>query len=530
NSKQISASSNLYLNWDKKYDLHAIDLRGGVRYNNDSYRGEFGSGHNTPTDLNPNLSKDLKYRQAHGYDDNWTSISWYATGSYSFLDKYFLNAVATADASSRFGKDADMLKVAGVRWAIFPSVDAAWLVSSENFMKAVPAINLLKVRLGYGYAGNDNIPIGSTVTYFSPVQYINEYTGKLISNIGNPYLKPEVVEKGNLGIDLNVLNNRLSVSADVYHHVTHNLLALKSLGSISGMDTYWTNEGELQNNGIEISLNAVLLALKNFRWDLSGSIAHYKNKILQLPDGDYINNIYGAEIRTAVGQPAGLFYGYKTLGVFSTTDEALAANLKVADLTGIGFHSFKAGDMHFEDRNPDGNIDEKDKTIIGDPNPDFTGSFNTRLSYKKLSLTALFTYSYGNDVYNYVRSQLEAGSYLKNQSAALQNRWINEGQHTSIPQSSYGDVMGNARFSDRWIEDGSYLRFKSLTLSYDVAIKSQAISGFTIWGSVNNIFTLTKYLGSDPEFSINNSVVYQGIDAGLLPQGRSCFVGLKLNL
>ncbi|HEY6913681.1 MAG TPA: SusC/RagA family TonB-linked outer membrane protein [Paludibacter sp.] len=530
NSKQISASTNLYLSWDKKYDLHTLDINGGVRYYNDWYMAEYGSGHNTPTDLNPNLSKGLLYRMGHGSDDKWTSISWYATANYSFLDKYFLNAVITADASSRFGKDADMLKFAGVKWGVYPSIDAAWLISSENFMKAVSFINLLKLRIGYGVTGNDNIPIGITQTTFSPIQYINEYTGKVISNIGNTTLKPEMVEKSNIGIDFNVLNNRLSISADVYHHVTSNLLTAKPLNFVSGMDFYWTNDGKLQNNGIEVSANAVLLTTKTLRWDFGVSIAHYKNKILQMPNGDDINNIYGAEIRTSVGQSAGLFYGYKTLGVFSTTDDALAANLKIADATGLKYNSFKAGDIHFADLKKDGIIDENDKTIIGDPNPDFTGSFNTRFSYKRISLDALFTYSYGNDVYNYVRSQLESGRNLYNQSVALQNRWVNEGQVTSIPQSSYGDPMGNSRFSDRWIEDGSYLRFKSLTLSYDVAIKSTAISGLTIWGSVNNLFTFTKYLGVDPEFSISNSVTYQGIDAGLLPQGRSCFVGLKLNL
>jgi hypothetical protein len=332
---------------------------------------------------------------------------------------------------------------------------------------------------------------------------------------------------------LNLLNNRLSLSADIYHHITRDLLGLRQLSYLSGLDSYWSNEGKLQNNGIEFSVNAKVIAIKNFQWELGGSIAHYKNKILELPGGDYTTSIYGGEVKTMVGQPAGVFYGYKTLGVFADTKEATAANLKIVNAMGTGYTSFAAGDMHFANLYNDNNnniIDEKDKTIIGDPNPDFTGSFNTRFVYKNLSLTALFTYSYGNDVYNYVRSQLESGSNFYNQSSALQNRWVSEGQQTSVPRSSYGDVMGNSRFSDRWIEDGSYLRFKSLTLAYDVPVKSTFLSGFTIWASANNLLTFTKYLGANPEFSIGNSVLYQGIDAGLLPQGRSCFVGLKLNL
>lgn len=530
NTKQISMSTNVFLNWKKQIKAQAIDLTGGFRYLTDSYKGEFGSGHNTPTDLNPNLSGSLLYRKTVGYDDSWRSLSWYANGEYSYLGKYALSGAVSADASSRFGKDANMLKLAGVRWGFYPSVNASWLVSSENFMSDIPWINTMKLRLGYGLTGNDNIPNASSITYFSSVQYINEYTGKMLSNIGNTMLKPETVEKSNLGMDLSVFNNRVSLSADVFNHITHDLLTLKQFDFISGMNSYWTNEGKLQNKGFELSFNSKAIVLKDFIWELGGSIAHYKNTILELPEGNYATSIYGGEIQTSVGQPAGVFYGYKTLGVFANTQEAENADLKIANQTGIGYTSFKAGDIHFADLSQDHSIDNKDKTQIGDPNPDFTGSFNTRIAYKKLSLTALFTYSYGNDVYNYVRTQIESGSTLYNQSTALKSRWISEGQNTSFPKSSYGDMMGNNRFSDRWIEDGSYLRFKTLSVEYAVPVNSLFLSGFTVWASANNLFTLTKYLGADPECSIGNSVLYQGIDAGLLAQGKSFFVGLKLNL
>lgn len=530
NTKQISMSANIFLNWKKQLNFQTYDFTGGFRFYDDSYKGEFGSGYNTPTDLNPNLSKDLKFRQTTGYDDRWRSFSWYINGEYNLYSKYFLSGVVTADASSRFGKEADMMKFAGAHWGIFPSINAAWLVSSEDFMSNLSAINALKLRLGYGLTGNDNMPAASTTTYFSSIKFINEYTGKIITNIGNTKLKPETVEKTNVGIDLNMFDNRLSVSADVFHHVTRDLLTLKQFKYISGMDSYWVNDGKMQNNGFDLSVNAKVLVLKGFQWEIGGSIAHYKNKILELPESENINSIYGAEIKTVPGQPVGLFYGYKTLGVFATTQEATAAGLKIANSTGLGYLPFTAGDMHFADLNEDNIIDDRDKDIIGDPNPDFTGSFNTQITYKRLSVSALFTYSYGNDVYNYVRSQLEAGSSLYNQSSALLNRWVSEGQKTSIPKSSYGDVMANGRFSDRWIEDGSYLRFKTLTLAYDVPVNFVFLSGFTISASVNNLLTFTKYLGVDPEFSVSNSVLYQGIDAGLLPQGKSFFVGLKLNL
>lgn len=531
NAKQLSLAAGLALNWNKKFDAHALDITGGARFLSDSYKGEFGSGHNTATDLDHNLSGSLAYRSTTGYDDASRSLSWYLNAGYSFSEKYLLSLSASVDASSRFGKDADLaFKVGGVNWAVFPSANAAWLISSEDFMDKLSAINLLKLRLNYGFAGNDNIPYGSTVSYFSSMRYIHEYTGLGLVNIGNSGLKPERVEKRSVGLDLSLFNNRLSISADAYHHITTDLLTLKQFNYLAGQDTYWDNGGKLENKGYEIALNAKVLALRNFQWELGGSLAHYKNEILELPDGDYTTSIYGGEVMTAIGQPAGVFYGYKTDGIFTTTQEAEAADLKVLNATGVTYNSFAAGDVHFLDLYKDGIIDEKDKTVIGDPNPDFTGTFTTRFAYKKWSLNALFTYSYGNDIYNYARSQMESGSNLYNQSSAMQNRWVSEGQLTSIPRIAYGDPMGNSRFSDRWIEDGSYLRLKSLSLSYDVPINWWFLSGFTVWASANNLWTYSKYLGNDPEFSVNNSILYQGIDAGTLSQGRSYFIGLKLNL
>jgi TonB-linked SusC/RagA family outer membrane protein len=531
NTRQISIAAGLDLNWKKQFTGHTFDLSGGARFLSDAYTGEFGSGHNSATDLEHNLDKSLSYKETTGYDEQWRSLSWYANAGYSLYDKYSLSAVLTADASSRFGQDADLLKIAGVRWGIFPSAHLEWLLSSENFMRNLPLINLLKLRLGYGLSGNDNIPNASALTYFSTIRYINPISGISLANIGNRSLKMETVEKKDLGVDLSLFNNRLSLSADVFHHVTSDLLTLKQFNYLAGMDNYWSNGGKLENKGYELTINAKALAFNHFQWEIGGSLTHYENKILELPDGDYTTAIYGGEIKTAIGQPAALFYGYKTEGVLSNTPEALAANLKILDATGASYTSFAAGDMRFADLHPDGIIDEQDKTIIGDPNPDFTGSFNSRFVYKNLSLSALFTFSYGNDTYNYLRSQLEAGNnYHYNQSAAMQNRWVSEGQRTSIPQSAYGDPMGNSRFSDRWIEDGSYLRLKSLSVAYTIPVNWIFLSGFTIWASANNLWTYSKYLGADPEFSISNSILYQGIDAGLLSQGRSYFIGLKLNL
>ena len=191
---------------------------------------------------------------------------------------------------------------------------------------------------------------------------------------------------------------------------------------------------------------------------------------------------------------------------------------------------FVAGDVRFIDQNGDKMIDKNDMVQIGDPNPDFYGRVFTNLSYKNFTLSATVTYSIGGDIYNYQRMLLESGSRFMNQTVALTNRWSTEGQVTDVPKITYEDPHGNSRFSDRWIEDGSYVRLKNITLSYKIPMATTYLQGITIWGSANNLFTISKYLGSDPEFSTSNDILTRGIDRGLLPQSTNFSIGLKINL
>lgn len=211
----------------------------------------------------------------------------------------------------------------------------------------------------------------------------------------------------------------------------------------------------------------------------------------------------------------------------ATSEEAAAVGLRDGRADG---RVFAGGDMRFVDLNSDGIINENDKTVIGDPNPDIFGNFSTSLHYKNWTLDAFFSYSLGGDIYNYQRSVLEGGKNYYNQSSAMQNRWTSEGQHTDIPRVVSGDPVGNARFSDRWIEDGSYLKLKTLSLSYRFPFNLTFLQGITVWGAANNLFTCTRYLGSDPEFSMSANPMFQGIDRGLLGHGRSFVLGVKINL
>lgn len=528
--RHISLFIDTRVDWTVYFNReHRLALLGGYRFISDDYESDIPRGYNTGNDNVKIMVEGLGYITAEGFNDNWKSMSWYVNAAYDYQNKYFLTLTGSADASSRFGKETDGgIKLFGQNWALFPSAEAGWLISSENFMQNLSAINFLKLRVGFGMTGNDDIPSLTGLSYFKPVKMMGSAVGLEIADIANEAIQWETTQKMNAGLDIHLFNERLALSADFFQSKTDNLLTQKALKSITGLGYYWANAGKLENRGFEASFDLKLLNLRNLKWELGASIGHYKNEITALPDGNYTTEIYGANVLTSTGNPAGVFYGYKTDGVFATTAEAESAGLYKLNANGSKTY-YSAGDVRFVD-NGDKVIDANDMQIIGDPNPDFYGTITNRFNMKRFTLDVLFTYSYGNDVYNYLRSQLESGTNFYNQSKAMLGRWSYEGQLTSMPKAVYGDPMGNNVFSDRWIEDGSYLRLKTVSLSYELPVRIPYLQGLTVWAAANNVWTWTKYLGSDPEFSISNSVLYQGIDAGLTPQGRSYYLGVKFNL
>ncbi|TCO09870.1 TonB-linked SusC/RagA family outer membrane protein [Natronoflexus pectinivorans] len=529
--RNVAIFDDTRLTYRNTFDhVHRIDAMAGWRFLSNYYELDYGEGHNSGTDQRRNLYGDMEFRFIDGINDRIRSIANYANVEYSFDNRYFVTAAVSMDASSRFGKETEGgFQMLGHSWGMFPSLNAAWLVSSEEFMAGADFIDRLKFRAGYGISGNDDIAAFSRDSYLISTPYMNRANGLIIGNIANTSIQWETTSKATFGFDAILLNDRVALSAGIFHHNTKDLLGLKELPEVAGQGYYWQNGGELQNQGFDFSANVKVINNSNFQWELGASIGHYRNEIVSLPDGDYTTTIYGAEILTSVGNPAGLFYGYKTNGVFATEAEALAAGLLMTNSQGHTY-LFGAGDVHFEDVDGDGFITANDKQIIGDPNPDFYGSFNTRFGYKNFTLDAFFTYSVGNDVYNHLRASLESGSDFSNQSTAMLTRWRAEGQQTNQPRAYYGDPMGNSRFSDRWIEDGSFLKLKSIKLNYKVPVQSNWLGGLDVWVAANNLWTMTDYLGRDPEVSVGNGVLYQGIDAGLLPSTKSFFVGVKMNL
>ena len=546
-SKEEAIYNDTRITWEKKAGDHNLNAFGGFRFSNFGYDSDFQSCHNTGNDKLPDVKSEYDYATTDGEDNVWRNMSYYANVDYNFQNKYFLQGSLAAETSSRFGRETEGgIKVAGVCWGLFPSLQAGWLVSSEPFFNT-DVINVLKLRGGIDWSGNDNISNNAAFTYFSNVQYSDKLMGLKLANIENQSIQWETTRRINGGFDLQTWNNRLRVSADFFYNTTTNLLTLKQLGYLTGLDYYWCNGGALSNTGATVNVNARAINTRNLKWEIGASAGHYKNQITQLPDGTTFNSvkdgalygfttdIYDGTILTAEGHAAGVFFGYETDGVFAS-----AADVPVNEKTGLPLSTqdvntgvltpFEAGDVKFVDQNNDGIINLQDRVIIGNPNPDLYGNISSNLMYKNFSLSATFNYSLGNDVYNYQRSLLESGSSFYNQTTAVTNRWQAEGDVADMPRAVYGDPKGNNRFSDRWIEDGSYLRLKDVTLAYNVPVTASWLQGLTVWASGTNLLTFSKYLGSDPEFSFSNNVLYQGIDNGLLGQSRSFQVGVKINL
>ena len=537
-AKENNIVGKLQLDWSHQFGKHGLAAFGGVKYNNFSFDSNdiAVEANGATSDKNPSLGWS-GYRTITGANDEWRQIQAYANVDYNFMNRYFATLSILGEANSRFGENADGLSLFGTKWAMFPSLQLGWVLTNEKWFPKNAGVNYLKLNLGFDISGNDGISNYAARTGYTTVRYNYDAIGTQLTNVGNDKIQWESTKKINLGLQAFLLDNRIGVKFDYFINKTDNLLTLKTFSNpIAGINRYWSNEGELENKGFEGTLTVKPIVSKDWNVEIGVSAGHYTNEVTKLPDGAYTSSIYGVNnILTSVGKPVGVFYGYKADGVFAGDAEARAAGkgtyLYLEDQAGQK-HEFRAGDVHFIDINNDGIINDADKKVIGDPNPDFYGNIFGTVTWKDQTLSLAFNYSLGNDVFNYQRMVLNAGSNFYNQQVAEMGRWRYEGQVTDIPKATFGDPLGNNRFSDRWIEDGSYLRLKSLYLGYKLPIPGSWtwLQGLSVWAEAQNLLTLTKYLGSDPEFSNGAGVLYQGIDCGNLAHSRAFLMGVKINL
>ncbi|MCX6239745.1 MAG: SusC/RagA family TonB-linked outer membrane protein [Bacteroidia bacterium] len=528
----FSLYNDTRISYNQTFDnIHNISANIGARYNSSSSQSDYGLGYNSATDNFVSVGNgSISLRKVGGEIGDWNWLNTYFNTDYKLLSRYFLSFNVAFDGSSRFGKkihDGMALTCEDNKFAILPSIAAGWLVSSEKFMSKFNFVDMLKLRTSYGLTGNDDIGNYTSRQYYVS-QNLLGMEGLVRGNIGNPQLKWENVAKFDLGMDASLYNERLSFSFDVFKNKTTDMITFEPINTASGFPYAITNNSGMKTSGVELAVNGRILN-RTIKWDIGLNLSTSKNQITKIPNDKLITTTFGgASILTEVGKAANLFYGYKTSGVYATQTEISGQFNRTASGNLV---PFQAGDVRFVDKNGDKIIDEKDMQVIGNPNPDFVGSFSNVISWKRWSFDALITFSKGNDIYNYTRAKLESMSGGENQMPRVINRWRAEGQVTNVPRAAWGDPSGNSRFSDRWIEDGSYIRLRTLSLTFDFPVKEGYLIKYAkIYATGNNLLTLTKYLGYDPEFSATGSVFSQGVDIGFEPQFRSIQLGVRIGL
>ena len=440
----------------------------------------------------------------------WAIMSYLARVSYNFDSKYYVTVNFRADGSSKLAP--------GNRWGYFPSASVAWRLSGEDFLKDVAWINDLKLRAGWGQQGNQS----GLADYAWVQQYSTNYYdwtktefadatptlgGK--SNIGNKDLTWETTTQTNVGIDWSMFNSRLIVTLDGYYKYTKDLLMNVPLPS--PYPSIYRNEGEMSNWGLELAINSVNIEKNNWRWTTDFNISMNRNKLehLDLQQVYYYTSTSEAHseniVRMTPGQPLSMFWGLKAEGVDPET-----------------------GMVIYEDKNNDGLINVADKQYIGNANPLFTAGMTNNISWKGLSLSILMTSSVGNDIYNASRIEMIGMYSGANQLKSVLRRWRTPGQVTDIPK---GGELDNLKASTRWVEDGSYLKVKNITLSYDIthpALKKANINRIQPYITLDNMITFTNYSGYDPEMSQYTSATSMGIDWGTYPCVKTVLFGVNV--
>ncbi len=502
------------LNADNKFNFMA-----GYQALLTSYEYDAAFGRNSNNDYYQTLGDAQSLgKYFSGYNNKWNWMNLYAHADYTFANLLKVGLSASWDGASSIGKDA-------TRMSFYPAGEVVVMAKQLPGLKTFDFINKLNLYANYGLTGNSRYSSKLGKYYYTSRPY-QTIAGIVRANVPNTKLEAETDYTLNLGVETSLWNNRVDLGVGYYDINAKNVLMTGVRSSVLGTSTYYNNDAEISSSGLELSLAVTPIYTKDLKWTIGGNLTTLKNEVKSLGN---INDIVtplndGAEIITRVGENPYAFYGYKTNGVFSTTAEAAAANL--SNRSGM---KYQAGDMRYVDMNNDHIINDDDKVVIGSATPDFFGSIFTRVEYKNFALDVTMAYSVGNDAYNAVRRVTESGSDFSNQSISMVRRWSMEGQVTDIPRVMYGDKVGNNDFSDRWIEDASYLKLRDVTLSYTWNKPLfNFIQGGTLFVTGENLFCITDYLGLDPEFSYSNSSVYQGVDYAKVSAPRSIKFGVNL--
>ena len=496
--------------YQKQFNKHKVDALAGVVFQRWDWESsgittQNFSGNGITT---PNAGSDIISATASKSEK--ANQSFISRLNYAYDDKYLFTANFRADGSSVFGPDN--------RWGYFPSFSAGWRISEEQFFQNVNLVNELKLRAGWGIVGNDQI--GNNYAYLGLVGSGANYPiggvvqpGTFPASISNSSIRWEETVQTSVGIDLGLFKSRLEVTLDAYVKRTNDLLLNAPVPRATGFDNAIQNIGSLENKGVEMAVNAVVVD-KAVQWSVNANISVNRNTVLDLVGQElFVGAIAGRGEAAIVreGLPLGTIFGYQFGGVDPQTGDAFYIN--------------NEGESTFTPS-------ADDRRVIGDANPDFIYGITNQLAYKNFTMTIFFQGAQGNEMLNATRIEMEGMIDPKNQSAVVRNRWMEPGDVTDIPRASWGNT-DNSRISTRFVEDASYLRLKTLTIGYSLPkkiISKLGLSNLQTYVTGENLLTITNYTGFDPEvnaFGASNTV--QGIDFGTFPQTRNFIIGLKAN-
>lgn len=465
-------------------------------------------------------------------------LSFFARVNYNYDNRYLATATLRADGSTVFAKNH--------KWGYFPSFSLAWRASEEQFMKNIEAISNLKFRFGWGVVGNDRVSNYLSLDLYTESKY--GVGNKLVTvltpkQLANRQLKWEGSSTLNAGIDLGLLKNRITLGVDFYIKNTKDLLLAQNLAYVSGFESQWQNIGKIQNKGVEFNLTTVNIQSKKLSWQTELNMSFVKNTLKSLQDGTtsmysatrFNSNFSGYDYVARVGESLGKIYGYLFDGVYQSSDFNLTPTgemiLKphIPNISSHAGRKVEPGMVKYKDIDGNGIIDPADRTVIGDGYPTWFGGFTNTLTYRNFDLSVMFQFSYGNDIYNATRMfTTQTQDERSNQLAETADRWTPTHASNRVP-SAKGYVK-NELYS-RFVEDGSYLRLKNITLGYNFPtklIKNLRLSRCRIYATAQNLLCFTKYSGYDPEVNMKNSPLMPGFDWGAYPKSRVYTFGLEV--
>jgi len=501
-------------------EKHYLNVMIGSSAQNNVYNRMNASVQGFLSDKNNQLSNGLNQPTVGGTKNDWALLSFMGRANYNYADRYLLTLTVRRDGSSRFSKNN--------RWGTFPSVAAAWRLSEEPFYRKNKWVNDIKVRAGYGVTGNQwGIDNYAYFTKLKTGQYV--FNGTPVSTLyplvmPNPDVKWETVKQWNAGIDLTLVDQRINLSLDGYIKNTTDMLvpmAVPITTGYSDISVPSINAGKVRNTGWELTISSRNLT-GELEWNTDLNVSYNKNKVISMNEG--VPLFTGDDINmtkvlvNAEGNPINSFYGYVTNGLFQNQNEVDNASIQVPGGT-------SPGDIRFMDLDNNGVINDNDRTYIGNPTPEWSFSLNNSFFYKNFDLQIFLQGVAGNDIYNANRIWQEGMAVPQNQTAKVLDRWTGEGTSNSVPRAVYSDPNKNARHSSRFVEDGSYLRIKNLTLGYTLpesVSKKAFLQTVRLYMSCQNLYTFTKYSGFDPEVGAN------GVDLSTYPLTRTISFGVNV--